>query len=154
MAKWLRLLLSITLSVLSLGAVTGGTALAGDLDPCSTTTEPFVVTVDAPTPVQLKYGSTMDIKVIVSNCTTADWSGNVRLELKAWADADWCVPDPVFAAQAITLRAGRTDTLSLRGNQPECTGNYTATGTLSDSVDRAVGTDIFGLYVKVSKPGP
>lgn len=154
MARWSRLLLSVSVAVLSLGALSGGTALAGDVDPCSTTTQPFVVTVDAPTPVELKYGSTMDIKVILSNCTTADWSGNVRLQLTPWVDVDWCLPDPVFAEQAITLRAGRTDTLSLRGNQPLCTGNYTATATISDTVDRAVGTDIFGLYVKVSKPGP
>lgn len=149
---WTRVVASVSISVLSMVGITSSTALAGDVDPCSTTTQPFVVSVDAPL-TEFKPDTQMDIKVNVSNCTTADWSGNVRLELTSWV-GDWCVPEGLFPVQAVSVRAGDTQKLSIRGTQPLCRGNYTATAIAFDTVDRAVGSDIFALYTKPVKPGP
>ncbi|HYF94978.1 MAG TPA: hypothetical protein VD969_22410 [Symbiobacteriaceae bacterium] len=150
--RWTRLLASVMVSVLSLMGFTGGTALAGDVDPCSTTAAPFVVKVDAPL-VEVKPDAEMEIKVMVSNCTAADWSGNVRLEVTPWGEA-WCVPDGSFPGQTASVRAGDTRTLSFRDTQPLCLGTYTATATAFDTVDLATGSDLFAVYARPVKYRP
>jgi hypothetical protein len=95
----------------------------------------------------------MDIQVAVSNCTTADWDGNVHLQVTPWNVGDWCAPNGDFGTQALSVRAGDTRPLTFKGVQPECLGIYKATATVLDTQERASNYTLFSVYVKVkTKP--
>ena len=155
---WKRLLVPVLAVVVGLVGATPGAVMAqGDVNPCTTKPDPLIVTVETGLSLY-DPGSEIDIRVSVSNCSTADWNGNVRLALApAWWETDlpdWCLPNPDFGQQAASVRRGDTRSFSFRGPQPECVAAYTATATAFDTVDRAVGSSSFSVYVKTDKPGP
>jgi hypothetical protein len=140
-------------AALSLVGIVPGTVMAaGDVSPCTLTTNPFFIAITAPA-VLAKYQAPMDIQVAVSNCTTADWDGNVHLQVSPWNVGDWCAPNGDFGVQALSVRAGDTRSLTFKGVQPECLGIYQATATAFDTAERATNYTLFSVYAKIkTKP--
>jgi hypothetical protein len=107
-------------------------------------TGPFTIWVETPPGHVARPGGRISIKVEVTNCSNEAWRGNVRLSVVGGVAAAR-IRDGNYAGQPLTLRPGRSQTVTFRGERPPFNALYTVTATVYDSVDRATGIGWLGM---------
>jgi hypothetical protein len=141
MSKWfLAPAFALSIGALGLAPVTATAAAAcGGTDPVALQID-VVPTVSA--------GSPVTVKAQVSNCSGAEWSGNVEFAFNYPASSmSFCTYAlPPFSG-TVQLKAGETRVVEYRG-LPTCFGEYTITTRVFNSTSEAQASAQFIMAQK------